>query len=723
MERSILGSRALRVACACALALGIAPAAAWGVADDEQPASDVDALQEVVEDMPQKNTLEKSEPAPDDDVDSKLVNEQAPGGGTGDDGDESGNFEPDKSKSDNTSSNETGTEPVVQLDTAATPTTQPLSESAADEAIVEPNVRASASNNGVATTQASTTYTLTLDSDSIDVELYRCPVCSGGTDGDIYHCSGLEEVGYQITSSDGSSLPDYWFECEASGVSGRIGHSCKGDNFSGVLNPIAATPGQATATVTLVDAETSEPLATASLTIKGTVSTEEPSFTPTSNVYIMVGSEFPLDVSQMFEGNTAAQVLFLEHSGTNGEFITDLSIGDPSILELNTEIGWGVRGIKSGTSTVTITTCTGETYTNTVTVKQWADLDVSQLKFVQHELNLTSGEFLWNGDLLIEGITGQESVGGSFYIATSNNSILNYPLPEDESITGDGGGNIRLTACKPGTAKLYLYFYNPETEKSILTDTMTVNVKAAETTATSTPDSSYKGDIISSGAADDIVKDEGLSLTTNVKSPDSLTADQRQGLLEVTNATEGEKAVLVDISLVRPNGTTFDGYDELDGDYVFTVRMKLEGNLANLDPETLSVYRIHEDGEMEPVTCWVHDGYLYIATDHFSPYAIVGQAKSATGSNTGTAGNGSQGNGTGTGDTQGGGTTTAADKGGTSGTSVAKNDAAKTSGATRSGTPLAQTGDSLLPLAAALGVAAILGAAGLAVARRRMNRW
>lgn len=143
----------------------------------------------------------------------------------------------------------------------------------------------------------------------------------------------------------------------------------------------------------------------------------------------------------------------------------------------------------------------------------------------------------------------------------------------------------------------------------------------------------------------------------------------------------------MDISLVRPNGTTFDGYDELDGDYVFTVRMKLEGNLANLDPETLSVYRIHEDGEMEPVTCWVHDGYLYIATDHFSPYAIVGQAKSATGSNTGTAGNGSQGNGTGTGDTQGGGTTTVADKGGASGTSTAKNDAAKTSGATRSGTP------------------------------------
>ena len=51
MKRSILGSRALRAACACALALGIAPAAAWGAADGEQPASDVEALQEVVEDI------------------------------------------------------------------------------------------------------------------------------------------------------------------------------------------------------------------------------------------------------------------------------------------------------------------------------------------------------------------------------------------------------------------------------------------------------------------------------------------------------------------------------------------------------------------------------------------------------------------------------------------------------------------------------------------------
>lgn len=717
MRGSILGSRALRAACACTLVLGIAPAAAWGAADNGQATSDVETLQEVVKDVsgdketPSVNNKPTS--GESSDADGKPANEQASNEGTGasNNGNESGNgkegtLEPEKNESTSAPVDEAGTEAQSSAEFAAT--ARPLSESAAGE-----------QTNETATTQASTTYTLTLDSDSIDIQLYRCPVCSGVDD--IYHCSGLEEIGYRITSSDGSKIPDYWFECDAPELGGHIGHSSSGSGLSGTLNPITATPGRITATVTLVDAETSEPLATTSIAINGIVSSEEPAFTPTSNAYTMVGSEFPLSVSQLLEGNVTAQTLFGEHCGTDNGFIAALSIGDPSVLKLDTEFGWGVCGVKAGTSTVTITTCTGETYTNTVTVKQWTDLDGSQLKFVQKEMNLTSGEFFWNDDLFINGITGQESAGGSFYIATSDESVLNYPFPEDELITGDGG-NIRLTACKPGTAKLYLYFYNPETEESILTDTMTVNVKAANPTASSTPSSAYAGDIVSSGAADDIVKREGLSLATNVKSSDSLTSDQRQGLLEITNAAEGEKAVLVDISLVRSDNTAFDGYDELDNSYVFTVRLKLEGDLANLDPGTLRMYRIHEDGEMEPVTCWVHDGYLYVATNHFSPYAIVGQAKSATDGNTGSTGNGSQGGNPGTGNGQGGSTTTVTDKGGASNTSTAKNDAAKTSGASHSDTPLAQTGDELMPLAVALGFAAVLAVGGLIFARRRMSR-
>ena len=80
MKGSILGSRALRAACACALALGIAPAAAWGVAG-EQAASDVEALQEAVEDISQEGdevTSEKGEPTPNNDADSDPPDEQKP---------------------------------------------------------------------------------------------------------------------------------------------------------------------------------------------------------------------------------------------------------------------------------------------------------------------------------------------------------------------------------------------------------------------------------------------------------------------------------------------------------------------------------------------------------------------------------------------------------------------------------------------------------------------
>lgn len=707
MKRSILGSRALRLACACALALGIAPAAAWGAADGEQAASDVDALQEVVKDISNDGEAlpESDETAPDESGDNESASKQEPSAGVDDDENESDEGDAlELEKSDSTLPGGSDTKPEAQPNAA--PTVQPMSRVGVDS---------NTSNDGALTTQASTTYALTLDSDSIDIELYRCPICSSSAD-DVYHCSGLEEIGYRVTSSDGSQLSEYWFECDGDRISGSS------FGLSGTLSPTTATPGKTTATITLVDAETSNALTTASVTINGIVVTENPTFHPLPSVYTVVDNERFLDVAQVFSNNTCATVLLNSHGGEGG-FITDLTIGDPTVLKYDTDHGWWtIRGLKAGTSTVTITTCTGETYTNTVTVKEWGDLDGSQLKFVQHEMSLTSGEFFWNDDLFIDGITGQDSAGDSFYIATSDELVLSYPFPEDELITGDGGG-IRLTACKPGTAKLYLYFYNPETEESILTDTMTVNVKAASPTASSTPGSAYAGDIVSSGAADDIVKQEGLSLATSVKSPDSLTADQRQGLLEVTNAAEGEKAVLVDISLVRPDGTAFDGYDELDSNYVFTVRLKLEGDLAGLDADTIRTYRIHEGGELQPVTCWVHDGYLYISTNHFSPYAIVGQAKSATGDNTGGTGSGSQGGDAGTGGTQSGGTTAVAEKGGASGTSTAKNDAAKASGATRSGAPLAQTGDSLLPLAVTLGVATILGALGLAVARRRMNRW
>lgn len=145
--------------------------------------------------------------------------------------------------------------------------------------------------------------------------------------------------------------------------------------------------------------------------------------------------------------------------------------------------------------------------------------------------------------------------------------------------------------------------------------------------------------------------------------------------------------------------------------------------MAGFNPTTMSVYYLADDGSPEPATCWVQDGFLYIVTDHFSQYAVLGN-EATTPDNNGSQGSGSTNSGS-----QGDNMTDVSDKGteSSTGTSVSDKDASRTkdkdSATAKDPTPLAQTGDSLLPLAATLGVATILGAAGLAVARRRMSRW
>lgn len=730
MRGSILGSRALRAACACALALGIAPAAAWGVADNEQPASDVDALQEAVEDISNgREALPKSdEPAPGNGSNHEPADKQIPG-------ENSANLE-------NTGKNATEDESLVSDSSGSSfePQAQSLNSRIENDSQTE----------GQTTTQGD--VTLKLETTTINANVYKCQF----SDEEGYHWTEDSEVAYELSVPEGADPNDYSIVCDDENLLWATGENIDGSHSVVIYSPTSTTCGTTLKVISFSDTEEGYQRIvhdTVDIVVNTTVADESCIFIPVENCTIPLGAFISEDEQPVYSlydstGELNGECIFNVDGGgidcftRHGyeEVIAEVTSSDSAVVGIDENDLYGIVNINGlGTATITVTLKNGASYSNSVTVVPTStpeepetpddseDIDCSQvvsddLKFTQQTLNLTAGQSFLNGLFFENFISGKDSVNWSFYLTTSDQSILNYPFPEDEAITGDGGGNIRLTACKPGTAMLYLYFYNPETEESILTDTMTVNVKAASPTASSAPGSAYAGDIVSSGAADDIVKQEGLSLATSVKPPDSLTTDQCQGLLEVTNAAEGEKAVLVDISLVRSDNTAFDGYDELDNSYVFTVRLKLEGDLANLDPGTLRVYRIHEDGEMEPVTCWVYDGYLYVATNHFSPYAIVGQAKSATDGNTGSTSNGSQGGNPGTGNNQGGSTTTVTDKGGASNTSTAKNDAAKTSGASHSDTPLAQTGDELMPLAVALGFAAVLAVGGLIFARRRMSR-
>ena len=708
MKRSILGSRALRVACACALALGIAPAAAWGAADGEDSPNN----QIVFDEEPSDNSAE---------IDGTSALEWIPSSAQKECGHEAPANQSDAPKqsdqvisSDKEDAEGDGSIPASMQYGKPFQNTQEVSDYSAS---LDNSLFAESQDN-----RDDNAYQLILHADhflsttpAVDVVLHPCPYCR------INHAEPAT-LEYELIVPEGEDPANFHFEneavrqdayltCDYRGATGTITVTCKFETPHGTeINVVRNSDNQI--------------VASAWLEIE-TPTIYDPCATPKESIAMREGSS--RNILESFDLNEAAQYLFGVHA--EAELIEQANSQDPSVASIELQGDkWIINALQPGETVIRITppyegSIDFSSVEFNIVVEPRKQPNADTLKFTQQTLNLTAGQSFLNGLFFESFISGKDSVNWSFYLTTSDQSVLSYQLPEEEPIFGDGGGGVLISACKPGTAKLYLYFYNPETEESILTDTMTVNVKAASPTASSTPGSAYAGDIVSSGAADDIVKLEGLSLATSVKSPDSLTADQRQGLLEVTNTAEGEKAVLVDISLVRSDGTVFDGYDELDSNYVFTVRLKLEGDLAGLDADTIRTYRIHKDGGMEPITCWVHDGYLYISTRHFSPYAIVGQAKSATGGNTGGVGNGSQGGNAGTNDTQGGSTTTVADKGNASGTSTAKNDAAKASDATRSGAPLAQTGDSLLPLAATLGVATILGAAGLAVARRRMNRW
>ena len=703
MRRPTLRGRALRIACAAALAAGIVPAAAW--AGDPNPTADpLEFTEEVKEGSEAETPATETETTTEEDsakvpIRQSLDNEAEASGSEG-----------KATLQDDSHGNE--------------PAKGSLNQSDLDTSADTTSTYAPTSSTPV---QASNDIALALSSDTIEGTLYPCIFDQG----DLHRSTDFG-VRYQFTVPTGRSQDDYIVMCpDLDTVDFFQFPDETGEGGEFVL--YVSQPGTFETQLYVYDAEIGcsgspdDALVKIPVTIECSLGDEVFSMIPKENFTLecqraefIFGNDGEDDM-RVFAVNKAAQSCFSEHG--RDEVIANIFTDNPSALGIDHDNSV-VEGLNPCTATLTVEIANGMQFTNTITVvgrgsmgsedMNWDEVDPSVLQFTQKSLDLSVGQSIKNGLFFEEYIEGKEYVGYSCYIESSDQSVLSYQLPEDEPIVGDGGGGVLISPCKPGAAKLYLYFYNPETEESFLADTMTVNVSGAKTTGSSTTGSTFQGDIIATGAADDIVKQEKLSLSTDLKPLDTLTADQRAGLLEVANAAKGEKAIAVDISLVRPDGTAFDEYDDLDGSFTFTVRLKLEGELASLDPSTLRTYRIHEDGGMEPITSWVHEGYLYISTNHFSPYAIVGQAKSA-------GGNGSQGgNGSGSNGSQEDNMTNVSDKGASDSTADAGSKGSAATATSR--TLLAQTGDALAPLAAILALGASGAVVAIALARRRLNR-
>ena len=252
-------------------------------------------------------------------------------------------------------------------------------------------------------------------------------------------------------------------------------------------------------------------------------------------------------------------------------------------------------------------------------MKSAADADLSKLKFQTKNITMKAGEsdylgvygFQWLGE------EAMEAVGYNFAFASSDDSIL-------DCWVNDGS---YIAALRPGVVTLSLYYFNPVTEEYTQTDTATVTITSPTVLAGSTSSSDISGNIIASNEdLDMLVTDNGVKLDVKIKSESDLTAAQQQGLILVKDATEADRVIPIDISLIDREGDIIHGGEE---GYIFpyTVRLKLEGQLAELDPATIQVFYLADDGIPQNITCWVEDGYLYIVTDHFSQYVVTGDLK------------------------------------------------------------------------------------------------
>lgn len=708
MKGSILGSRALRVACACALALGIAPAAAWGAADGEQPASDVDALQEVVEDMPQEDSAGDTEPKMED------ADKEGPCARTDNEETQGANEEP----CDDIPSND------FKFTAAQKAAQQSADATRSDE------------------------YDLSVSMQSATVRAYLCPICGQ----DVYHAEPNSNlIEYTVSLPETADPSDYYVEIRNSeGIS--FDSSSIEDEGTGTLTCTATIPGSYNIVLLrsfgpseTPDSADTAPLATVSLEVVVEKSNESATLAPVSDKMLLVSNSeeasvvdvvgaFPGTDSGVFMPNGAGAAVLWNH--LDGDWIASVTSSDPDIARIDAEESndgsgtayWQARGLKPGIATITVSLKDGRTFSNTVTVAKPSSFDPSQLAFAKEAIEALVGENPYFEDFSDDFVTigaNENYQGRPWAIISQNRDVLRtlYASTDEVDDIGAYANGNRITALKPGTATLELYYINYDNWELTFVDSMTVTVNAkTEATGSTSANSDFSGHIVSSNeTTDTLVKDGSLFLVAADKDAAKLNAGQKSALHEAQTAESATKVTPIDLSFADSSGNTFADYD--NDAYLFTVRLKLEGNLAGFDPTTMSVYYLADDGSPEPATCWVQDGFLYIVTDHFSQYAVLGN-EAATPDNSGSRGDGST-----NGGSQGDNMTNVSDKGAESGTgaSISDKDASRAKGKSaatvKDPTPLAQTGDSLLPLAVALGVATILGALGLAVTRRRMNRW
>lgn len=211
---------------------------------------------------------------------------------------------------------------------------------------------------------------------------------------------------------------------------------------------------------------------------------------------------------------------------------------------------------------------------------------------------------------------------GSIVWSTSNAAVASV---KDGVVAPVSAGSAVITA-KAGTVSA----------------TCTVTVTAKQIAATE-GDSAFQASVEASDSAvadqlDKIAQENG-GLALAVQGAEDLTDKAQQAIASLQSA-QAKVAEVLDVSFRNVEGGEVPV--NLDGG-MMTVRVQMTDAMRALDPATLVVSHVADDGAIKAKSTWVDGDDLCFATEHFSTYVVTGNERQTTGGGSGGGSNGGSG--------------------------------------------------------------------------------
>ncbi|WP_167536634.1 Ig-like domain-containing protein [Gordonibacter pamelaeae] len=155
---------------------------------------------------------------------------------------------------------------------------------------------------------------------------------------------------------------------------------------------------------------------------------------------------------------------------------------------------------------------------------------------------------------------------------------------------------------------------------------------AAKEIAATEGDSAYQASVeVSSPAAaeqlDKIAQGNGGSLSLAVQGAQDLTESAQQTITSLQGG-QTKVAEILDVSLRNADGGEVAVSLE---DGTMTVRLRMTDAMRALDPKTLEVSHVADNGAIEKKPTWVDGDDLCFATEHFSTYVVTGSERQTSG--------------------------------------------------------------------------------------------